>query len=656
MRIRQLFFSLLLTLNFIGNAQNVKKEVLFTIDDKPYYTDEFSRVYNKNLDLVKDESQKDLTQYLELFIGYKLKIAKANKLGLQNGDAYKTELASYRTQLSKNYLSDSKVTKELVEEGYQRSLKEVKASHILLMVDENASPEDTLKAYNKIIDIRNRVLKGEDFGKLAVEFSQDPSAKDNKGDLGYFSAFRMVYAFESAAFKTPVGKVSNPVRTRFGYHLIKVDDVRDNRGEVTVAHIMLLNPKDDKAEDKEANKKKIDDIYQKLQQGESFESLAKQFSDDKSSSSKGGVLARFGSGQLSSEEFENTAFSLTKEKPLSAPFQTRFGWHIVKLIEKHPVRTLDEMKVELENKVSKDDRSRLITNSLNDKLRKKYAVKRDDKLYAALVKTVTNDYYENKWDVPADTKAFDKKLFAVNEKNITGTSFLIYLKTQQKAGLTLKPIGKLADSFYQKYVDEQLTSYYTDNLEKEFPDFSNVMDEYRDGLLLFDLMEKEIWDRSKTDTLGLKNFYESQKNLYQWKTRLDVVIASSTDQDIIKKAQKLLKQKVAPEKIKEQLNTKDKVTVMTNVGVFEEGNDALPKNLKQVEGLSEIMKDGDYYFVVMVNKILPAGAKTLEECKGKVINDYQQYLEQNWVAELKKEFTIKTFPEVFERVKKELKK
>ena len=656
MRIRQLFFGVLLSLSFFSNAQSVKKEVLFTIDEKLYYTDEFSRVYNKNLDLVKDESQKDLTQYLELFIGYKLKIAKANKLGLQNGDSYKNELGSYRTQLSKNYLSDSKVTKELVEEGYQRSLKEIKAAHILLTCDENAAPEDTLKAYNKIVDIRNRVLKGEDFGKLAVEFSQDPSAKDNKGDLGYFSAFRMVYAFESAAFKTPVGKVSNPIRTRFGYHIIKVDDVRDNRGEVTVAHIMIVNPKEEKPEDKDANKKKIDDIYQKLLQGENFESLAKQFSDDKSSSSKGGVLARFGSGQLSSEEFENIAFSLTKENPLSTPFQTRFGWHIAKLIEKHPVRTLDEMKVELENKVSKDDRSRLITNSLNDKLRKKYTVKRDDKLYAALSKSVTNDYYENKWEVPADTKAFDKKLFTINDKAITGTSFLIYLKTQEKAGLTLKPITKLVDSFYQKYLDEQLTSYYTDNLEKEFPDFSNVMDEYRDGLLLFDLMEKEIWDRSKTDTLGLKNFYESQKSLYQWKTRMDVIIASSTNMEVIKKAQKLLKKKVAPEKIKEQLNTKDKVTVMTNVGVFEEGNDALPKNLKQVEGLSEIMKDGDYYFVTMVNKVIPAGAKTLEECKGKAINDYQQHLEQNWVAELKKEFTIKTFPEVFEKVKKELKK
>ncbi|NHM07346.1 peptidylprolyl isomerase [Flavobacterium sp. CYK-4] len=656
MKMKQLFLGLLLSLNLAVVAQSSQKEVLFTIDDQPYYTDEFTRVYNKNLDLVKDESQKDLAQYLELFIGYKLKISKANKLGLQNGEAYKNELSTYRTQLSKNYLSDSKVTKELVEEGYQRSQKEIKASHILLLVDENAAPEDTLKAYNKLLDIRNKILKGEDFGKLAAEFSEDPSAKENKGDLGYFSAFRMVYAFESAAYKTAVGKISNPVRTRFGYHLIKVDDIRDNRGEVTVAHIMLLNPKVDNADEKAKVKKNIEDIYQKLQQGESFESLAKQFSEDKSSSSKGGQLARFGSGQLSSEEFENAAFSLTKDKPLSAPFQSKFGWHIVKLIEKHPTRTFDEMKNELENKVSKDDRSRLITNSLNEKLRKKYTVKKDDKFYASLVKLVTNDYYENKWEVPADTKAYDKKLFAINEKTITGTSFLIYLKTQQKAGLTLKPINKLVDNFYQKFLDEQLTAYYTDHLETEFPDFAHVMDEYRDGLLLFDLMEKEIWDRSKTDTLGLKNYYESHKAAYQWKNRLDVLIASSTNMDVIKKVQKLLKKNVAPEKIKEQFNTKDKVVVMTNSGVFEDGNDALPKNLKHEVGVSEILKDGEYYFVALVNKILPAGAKTLDECKGKVINDYQQNLEQNWVSELKKEFTIKTYPEVFEKVKKELQK
>jgi peptidyl-prolyl cis-trans isomerase SurA len=655
MKMKQLLFGLLLSLSAVTYAQNIKKEVLFTIDEKPYYTDEFARVYNKNLDLVKDESQKDLNQYLELFIGYKLKINKANKLGLQNGTSYQNELKSYRTQLSKNYVTDSKVTKELVEEGYQRSLKEIKAAHILITVDENASPEDTLKGYNKILDIRKRALAGEDFGKLAVENSQDPSAKENKGELGYNSAFRWVYTFESAAFKTQVGKISNPVRTRFGYHIIKVEDMRDNRGEVQVAHIMILNPKPEET-DKDKAKNTINEIYKKIKQGENFEDLAKQFSEDKSSSSKGGQLSRFGSGQLSSEEFENVAFSLTKEKPISEPFQSKFGWHIVKLIDRFPMKTFEEMKPELENKVGKDDRSRLITNSLNEKLRKKYTVKRDNKLYAAVSKSVTPDFYENKWELPKDTKTYDGKLFAVEDKVVTGTDFLKYIGTQQKAGSGIRPVNKMVDKFYEKFVDEQLNAYYNDHLETEFPEFAAVMEEYRDGLLLFDLMEKEIWDKSKTDTIGLRNFYESRKMNYQWKNRVDVVIASSTNEKSIKEAQKMLQKGSTPDQLKEKLNTKEKVDIMTNVGIFEEGNDVLPKGLGFKEGVSEITQDGKYYFVTKVNKVLPAGVKTLEECKGKCINDYQQYLEQRWVDDLKGEFNVKTNKDAFERVKAALKK
>ena len=661
MKMKQLFFGLLLSLNFIGFAQNNTKDVLFTIDNKPYYTDEFARVYNKNLDLVKDESQKDLNQYLELFVGYKLKINKAYKLGLQDGTSYQNELKSYRTQLSKNYTSDSKVTKELIEEGYKRSLKEIKASHILFMVDENATPEDTLKAYNQILDLRKRAIAGEDFGKLATDYSQDPSAKENKGDLGYFSAFRMVYAFETAAYNTQKGNISNPIRTRFGYHLIKVEDVRDNRGEVSVAHIMILNPEaaaDSKVEvDADKAKNTIQDIYKKLQQGEKFEDLAKQFSEDKSSSSKGGVLNRFGSGQLSSEEFETVAFSLTKENSISEPFKSQFGWHIVKFLDKYPVKTIEEMQPDLESKVSKDDRSRLIVASVTDKLRKKYTVKSDDKLFAVVSKLITNDFYEGKWDVPENLKDFNKDLFTINKvKLLTGASFLTYVKAQQKSPNTLKPIAKLIDKLYQSYVDQELAQYYDDNLENEFPEFSAVMDEYRDGLLLFDLMEKEIWTKSKTDTLGLKSFYDKNLKNYNWKNRLDVTILSSTKLDVIKKAEKLLKQDKTADIIKEKLNLKDGVVnVMSKAGVFEEGNEVLPKNLKFETGISEIIKDGEYYFVTKVNKTLPAGSKTLEECKGKVINDYQQYLEENWVKDLKNEFKVEVNQEVFEKVKKQLK-
>lgn len=651
---KQLFFGLFLALNMTANAQEATNKVLFTIDNKPYYTDEFVRVYNKNLDLVKDESQKDLNQYLDLFIGYKLKINKANILGLQGDPVYQAELNQYRGQLAKNYLTDSKVTKELVDEAYSRSKKEVKASHILFLVNENATPADTLKAYKKALDVRQKALKGEDFGELAKKYSEDPSAKDNSGDLGYFSAFRMVYPFETAAFKTSKGQISQPIRTNFGYHLIKVDDVRENRGEVIVAHIMIMHPEVADADKKAQAKKTIFDINAKLRQGENFETLARQFSEDKSSSSKGGVLNRFGSGQLSSAEFEDVAFSLSSTNPVSEPFESQFGWHIIKLVEKFPVKPLAEMQLELENKIARDDRSKLIADAMNEKLRKKYAPKRHEKTYNAIVKSVTNDIYEGKWT--ANDKIAAEDLLSINESVIKADSFMSFMENQQKAGLAIKPIKKQVDALYDSFVDIQLNSYYDANLEREFPEFAAIMDEYRDGLLLFNLMEKEIWEKAKTDTIGLQKFYKNNASKYQWTDRVDAVILSSTNQDVINKALRLLKKNKSADEIRTSLNTTDVVNIMVKSGVYEHESDVLPKGLRFKKGMSKVIKDGDYYFVVKVNKLLPARAKTLDEAKGRVINDYQQYLEENWIKSLKSEFNIHVNQDVFSELKNNMNK
>ena len=649
---RLIIFVFLLTQSFLF-AQN--KEVLFTIDNHPYYTDEFVRVYNKNLDLVKDDSQKDLDKYLELFLGYKLKVEKANKLGLQNSVTYQNELKSYRNQLSKNYVNDSKVTNELVQEAYNRMTKEVRASHILILVDEGASPEDTLKAFNKIKDIKNRLNAGEDFVKVAQQFSEDPSVKENNGDLGYFSAFRMVYPFENAAFNTNVGEVSKPFRTRFGYHLVKVVDKRDNRGEVSVAHIMIVKPSTPDAQLEAKAKQTIDDIYQKIQQGEGFESLANQFSEDKSSASKGGVLQRFGSGQLSSEEFENVAFSLQNKNDISKPFQSQFGWHIVKLIDKHPVLSLTDMKNELEEKVRKDERSLLITNSLAKKLRAKYPQTKDSKVLASVKKIITDDFYSQTWETPLNLKDYNKTILTINKsKQVSAVAFLNFIHVQQKSKIKTKPISKLVDELFEKFIDEQVTTYYNENLENEFPEFKYVMDEYRDGLLLFDLMDREIWTKAKTDTLGLSNYFKQNIQNYQWKKRFDANIFSSTDKDVIAKAKKFLEKGKSIDYIKEKLNKDGKINIMVKSGLFEEDYDILPQYTNLSKGVSNVVTKDQYHFVVEVKEVKQAEAKKLTDCTGKAVNDYQQYLESNWVNELRKEFDVKVNAAVFETIKKQL--
>ncbi len=633
-------------------AQN--KEVLFTINDNPYYTDEFVRVYKKNLDLVKDDSQKDLDKYLELFLGYKLKVEKANKLGLQNDTKYQNELKSYRNQLAKSYLNDSQVTNALIEEAYERMKLDVRASHILVMVEEGAIPADTLKAYNKMLDIIKRIESGESFEALAAKFSEDPSAKDNKGDLGYFSAFRMVYPFENAAYKTAVGSVSKPFRTRFGYHILKVADKRVNRGEVSVSHIMIMKPGTPDAELHEKAKQTINEIYKKLQQGESFESLAGQFSEDKSTASKGGALQRFGSGQLTSQEFEDVAFGLKEKGELSQPFQSQFGWHIVKLIDRFPLQSLEELRVDIENKIKRDDRSLLITNSLAKKLRAKYAIKTDSKLLVKAKKSVTDAFYDQNWVVPSN-KEFQVTLVTIeNNKKLTATDFLEFVSSQQKSNAKTRPIQNLTNELFEKWLDEQVITYHNDNLENEFPEFRFVMDEYRDGLLLFDLMEKEIWNKAKNDTVGLEKFRLDNLKNYQWKERMDVDIFSSTDEKVIKKAQSYLKKGKSIDFIKQKLNVNDKINVIVKSGLFENDYDVLPEFGITKTGVTKIAAKGNYFFVSNVKEIKPAQPKLLNETKGKLVSDYQQFLENNWVDELRKEFNIKINTAVFEKTKKQL--
>ena len=655
MKIQNIFLALLLTIGFHSVAQN-SKDVLFTIDNNSYKIDEFKRIYLKNLDLVKDDSQKDLNQYLDLFIGYKLKVNKAYKLGLQNNTKYQNELSSYRNQLSKTYLNDSKVTNQLIEEAYNRSLKEVKASHILISFDENIKGADTLAFYNKALDLKKRIEKGESFETVAIANSQDPSVADNKGNLGYFSAFRMVYPFECAAYKTKIGQISNPVRTRFGYHIIKVTDIRDNKGEVTVAHIMILNPTEATEDAKAKAKQTIEDISKKLKQGENFEALAGQFSEDKSSAVKGGVLQRFGTGQLSSEAFENVAFSLENKGDISQPFESGFGWHIVKLIEKHPVKSLEESKFDLESKIKRDERSIIITNTLANKLKSKYTLETDKVQFQNVEKIVTDAIYSQTWELPSDREAFKGQIAVLNKTKKIGTpSFVNYIYSQQKNKLTTKPVKKLVAELYESWKDEQLIAFYNENLENEFPEFKNIMDEYRDGLLLFDLMEKEIWDKSKTDTIGLKKYYNANQSKYNWKERYDVDILSSADAKVIAAAQKMLQKGKSIESIKTKFNKDGKVAIMVKSGLFEKNYDILDKLTTITKGTNNTYNDANYSFVVHVKNIKQAETKAFEDCKSKVINDYQQYLETTWVDELKKEFTVKVNQDVFEIVKQQLK-
>ena len=348
---RKISFLLLCLFAVVSLSAQQSRDVLLTIDGKPVYADEFERVFSKNLSIIEEEQQQDVDEYLDLFIDYKLKVIEAEDLQLDTLPTFTGEYNIYKKQLARKYINQSEVSEKLVEEAYKRMQQEVNASHILFNLKPDASPEDTLEVYNKALEVRKEILNSDkNFAQLARKYSDDPSARQNGGDLGWFGVFNMVYPFETGAYETEIGDISMPVRSKFGYHLIKVNDKRENEGEVTIAHIMI----EDKNNEEEA-KERIEDLYKKLQEGAAFEDLAKQFSDDRNSARREGKLDRFGSGKLNSEVFEKKAFSLTKAGQVTEPFETQYGWHIIKLIDRFPIPSFNEMRGELEKKVTIQD-------------------------------------------------------------------------------------------------------------------------------------------------------------------------------------------------------------------------------------------------------------------------------------------------------------
>jgi len=643
---KPLIIAIFFCLSITVFAQIDKEDVLFTVDNESVMASEFIRVYNKNLDLVKDESQKDVDAYLELFINYQLKVKEAKRLELDKDPKYIREFSNYKTQLTKNFMSESKVTENLVKEAYDRSTMDVEAQHILIRIDENAT--DTTQVYNRLLELRKRIMNE---GYAAVQKEVHDGKTVYAENLGYFSAFKMVYPFETVAYNTEVGEVSMPFRTRFGFHIVQVTGKRPSLGEVTVAHIMVANNQKDSLLNPET---RIKEIYKKIQQGENFESLAKQFSDDKSSAAKGGKLAPFSGGQLGSQEFEDVAFSLTDKSQISEPFKTDFGWHIVKLIGKKGVQPFEEVKAVFANKVQRDSRSRLINSALANQLDKTYKVKDNSEALSYFGNIIDDNYFKNSWAVPEDLDQ-EKVFINIGNETITYGEFAKYLFKNQR-NYTNKNVNgyTLIKNIYSKYKEDEIINYHKNNLELVNEEFAHVLKEYRDGLLLFDLMEKEVWNAASKDTVGLKAFYEKNKDNYMWKERVDAVILSSADEDIAKKAMELLKKGKSIESIEAKLNKGDAQNVISTNGVFELGDQVLPENFEFKNGVSKVYKHNDSYHVFMVNAVISKSHKSLEGARGKIVSDYQNQIESDWIKSLNERYKVKINDNVLQKVKSQI--
>ncbi len=493
---------------------------------------EFRYVYNKNNSNSSDaNTDKSVREYVDLYVNFKLKVMDAEKEGLDTTNSFKRELEGYRKQLAKPYLTDKSVTQRLVSEAYERMKEEVNAAHILIKCDQKADPKDTLIAYNRIMDLRRRVLSGESFDKVAKESSEDPSAKFNDGNLGYFTAMQMVYPFEDAAYKTAKGSISNPVRTQFGYHILKVQDRRPSQGQITVAHIMVRANPGMPAEDSIAARKKIYDIYDRLKKGGNFSSLALEFSDHSDSKTKGGVLPAFGTGTMV-PSFENAAFALKDTGRYSEPFQTPFGWHIVKLVNRKILEPFEDLKSSLESKVSKDSRSELNRSILIAKLRKENGLKENKVVLAYAISKADTNLTKGKWKFDMADKRLDETLLSIKEKNHSLRDFWKFAEKRQ-----VMTQSKAADYqmklLFKDFSDECVLDYEESHLSDKYEDYRMLVKEYRDGILLFTLMDQKVWTKALEDTAGLKKFHAGNKAKYAWGERIKTTIYSCSNPRIL---------------------------------------------------------------------------------------------------------------------------
>ena len=479
-------------------TQNNSNDILFTIGDDSVNTKEFLRVYNKNLDLITDNSQKDIDNYLQLYIDYKLKVLEAYEKKYDKKESYISELNKYSTQLASNYLFDKNSQDSMLNEAYLRTKTEIKASHILIRIEEQDL--DTLDIYNKLISYRED-FKNYDLSYLIKKYHDGKNIFVE--DLGYFSAFKMIYSFESKAYETKVGDISMPFRTRFGFHVLKVEDKRESLGEVNVGHIML-------SKDNNNSQSKINSLYDSIIRGDNFESFAKKYSDDKNTSSVGGRLKPFTSGQLNSLPFEKAAFDLTEINEISKPIETKFGWHILKLYSKSKLSSFKKMESSLLKKVKNNSRSSVISNSFYKKLLNKYSINYDNDL-TYFTDQLNGHNANNIWKIPSTINK-KKILFKINDKTLNYLDFANYIVN---TSLSNGSIYSSVTDLYKDFINQSVMNYYKSNLLSENTEYRYIYNEYKEGLMLFDLMQNEVWNKAKEDTIGLKTYFKNNKSLFK---------------------------------------------------------------------------------------------------------------------------------------------
>lgn len=646
----------LVTLLTTGFAQN-DDPTLFTVNKTNVRQSEFEYIYSKTNGKQADFSKASLEEYLDLYVKFKLKVEKAKAMKLDTIAALKSELEGYRRQLADSYLMDREVTDKLVREAYERKKQDADISHIMVAVSQGAPASDTLAAYQRILDYQKQLAVGKDFAELAKE-SDDGSTREIGGRVGYLNAIlpNGLYALESAAYQVPINQVSAPVRTLYGYHLVKVHDRRPARGEVEVAHVLIRKEPD--GSNTSQAQASIQNVYLQLTNGGDFEAIAKQFSQDQNTAEKGGYIG-FVSINRYEKSFEDAAFALEKDNDFSKPFETRLGWHIVRRISKREIQPFEVEKARLEQSIRQDERFEIAKKAMVERIKRDNKFTQTTGVLKNFQDTLSEVFLTFQWRVP-EQKPQDVLFSLGSNYRATLGDYMDYLQKAARERIQLGRTGvgipAVVNELYAGFVTEKVLEFEEQQLEQKYPDFRSLMREYEEGILLFEATKMLVWDKASQDTVGLNSFFKTVDGKYKWEERAVVTQYSVSSSGIAKMEE--IRAFVATHTVAEVLakyNTNDTELLSAEERTYERGRDKNIDELEWKQGtLSENVSNPQTKSLTFykVEAVLPPSNKTLKEARGYVVADYQDYLEKQWVESLRKEFEVKINKKVLAKMTK----
>jgi len=559
------------------------------------------------------------------------------------------EYGEYVKQLTDPYLIDTTVDSKFINEAYERMKTEIRSSHILVRCSRGASPKDTLEAFNKISAIRERLLKGERFDTLARTLSEDQSAKTNFGDIGYMTSLNTVYEYENALYNTPVGSISKPVRSSFGYHLLKVTDIRPYKGEIRMAHVLVLPDAKDSTKNPKAL---IDSAYAKIKAGVSFGEVAKQYSNDPRSSNKEGVVPGWiGYRDKFPQKFKDIAFNLPIGQ-YSEPFETEYGWHIIKVLEKRELKPKSEALSTIKLQIARDDSRKLLSKeTLIERLKKEYNFKEIPGAFEKFASKIDTSIQMSRWSIPEGVD-FSGIVFTYADQKVTEKELANWIISEQ---IPNKNMYSTKEYIVRKVLDmvigDKLLNHEKKMLEVKHPELRYLLKEYHDGMLLFDLTDKQVWTKAAKDSAGLANFYEQNKTKYMWGDRVEAAKYFCKDAKAFEQTKKLIaqreKKKLSDADIEAIVNKTDSNNLAILTKKFSKGENTEIDSLEWKPNALYITN----YRIVEIRRLIAPEPKLLSECKGLVTADYQKVVEEKWIADIRKKYKVTVNTAVLEELK-----